>query len=132
VDVAPAVRVERRGAVGTQDPEVLEPMVVVHPVHVIEDQRHVAATPLLALSAQLALTGLEALGVEPLLELDARERRPFDEDLLERPSSSLISAQGVTAGGVRVEVVDRNSPDLERIPLQRPPVAAAGAHVEAA
>jgi hypothetical protein len=48
-----AVRVERGGAVGTDDAEVLEAVVVADPVDVIEDQRHAAVTPQLPLTAQL-------------------------------------------------------------------------------
>jgi hypothetical protein len=48
------VRVERRGAVGTDDPQVLEAIVVRHAVDVVKHERHVAAAPQLTLAAQLA------------------------------------------------------------------------------
>src|SRR3954452_5996756 len=44
-----AMGVKRRCAVGTDDPEVFKPMVIRNSVDVIQDQRHSATTPNLAL-----------------------------------------------------------------------------------
>jgi hypothetical protein len=54
--LAPAVSVERGGAVRADDLQVLQPVVVADPVDVVDDQRHQPATPLLALAAELAAT----------------------------------------------------------------------------
>jgi hypothetical protein len=52
------VRVKRRIAVGTQETQVLEAMVVVNAVDVIENQGHPLASPELALTAHLTFRAL--------------------------------------------------------------------------
>jgi hypothetical protein len=54
------MRVERRRRVGADDPKVLQPVVVGNAVHVVEDQRHLPALPLLTLAAQLKAPVLQA------------------------------------------------------------------------
>src|SRR5437764_13994858 len=49
-----AVCIQRRGAVRTNDLEVLEPVVRGYAIDVVQDQSHLAPAPLLALAAQLA------------------------------------------------------------------------------
>jgi hypothetical protein len=53
------MRIERRGAVGASDPEVLQPVVVADPVDLVENQSHLTAAPARALAAQLAAPLLE-------------------------------------------------------------------------
>jgi hypothetical protein len=64
---------ERGRAVRADDAEVLEPVVVVDPVDVVQDQRQRAPPRELALAAELAATLLEAFGVQPLLQVPAGE-----------------------------------------------------------
>ncbi len=82
--IAPAMRLERRGAVGADDPEVLEAVVVRHPVDVIEYERHLSTMPVLPLAAQLARARLEPGLEQSLLELPARIVRSSNHDLVER------------------------------------------------
>ena len=82
---AGAMRIERRGAVGTDDPEVLESVVVRDAVDVVEDHRHRRATPPLTLAAELTDPLLESGFVQSFLELTAIERRAVDQDLGQRP-----------------------------------------------
>jgi hypothetical protein len=105
--------VERRGAARTQDPQILEPVIVAHTVHVVEDQSQPSGLPQLARAAHLADPQLETFRIETLLELDAGERRPLDEDLVERPCNEPSPEQRRATRCVRVEVVDRNAPHLE-------------------
>ena len=83
------VRVEGRRTVRTDDPQVLEPVVVSHSVDVVEDHRHGAAPPHLALAAQLAARLLQSLLVKPPLQIAAGVGRVLDQDLLQR--SRLVS-----------------------------------------
>jgi hypothetical protein len=48
------VGVERCGAVGADDPQVLQAIVIRDAVDVIEDQRHRPTTPIFILAAHLA------------------------------------------------------------------------------
>jgi hypothetical protein len=57
------MHLERRSAVGTNDPEILETVVIRHTVDVIDDERHPRPVPALSLAAQLAETSFQA-GVE--------------------------------------------------------------------
>src|SRR5437763_8417233 len=77
------MRVESRGAIRADDLQVLEPVVRRDAVDVVEDQRHAAAPPVLALAAQLATPLLQAGVVEPLLQLPAAVAGVLDEHLLE-------------------------------------------------
>jgi len=80
------VRRERRVAVRADDPEVLEPVVVMHAVDVIQDQRHPPAPPLLAETAQFAHGDFQTIGVEAVLEMTPAEAAVLDEQLLGRAS----------------------------------------------
>jgi hypothetical protein len=93
------MRVERGVAVRADDPEVLEPVVVVHAVHVVEDQGHAAPAPRLALAAQLAAAVLDPLREEALLEAPARIRGAFDQRLGQRGTGVRASAARRTASG---------------------------------
>ncbi len=128
--VAAAMRLKRRCAIRADDLEVLEAIGVTDSIDVIEDQRDALSAPELVLTAQLAATRLEAFCVEALLELSAREGRPSDEDLAQRPRGVSTSFECLAARGVRVEVVDRDPPDLDRVRLQRAPVAPTRTHAE--
>ena len=98
------MRVERGIAVGADDSQILEPVVVGHAVDVVEDQRHVALVPVLVLAAELAHPVLELRVVETLLQIAAVVRRVFDEHLVER--DWLAPPRWRRAG----EVLDRNVP----------------------
>ncbi|MGH2948103.1 MAG: hypothetical protein ACRDPC_17925 [Solirubrobacteraceae bacterium] len=106
-------------------------MVVTDSVDVIEDQRHLPSPPRRALSAQLAQRALETGLEETLLQMTARERGAFDEDLVEWLRRGSAARQRFSTRSVRVEVVDRNPPDIGCIGLERPPVPTAGTHAEA-
>src|SRR5512144_331938 len=66
-----AVSVQRGGAIRTDHAQILEPVVVPHPVDVVKDHAHAFAAPQLPLPAQLALRLLQSLFVEPLLQVAA-------------------------------------------------------------
>jgi len=72
--LAPAVRVERGRAIGADDAEVLETVVVADPIDVVEDQRHPAATPQLVLTAELTYGPLQVRRVQPVLQVVAAVR----------------------------------------------------------
>jgi len=46
--------VKRRGAIRADDPQIFEPVIVVHPVDVIEDHAHHLPVPDLILATELA------------------------------------------------------------------------------
>src|SRR4051812_19358567 len=73
--------VERRRAVRADNPQVREPVVVRHSVHVVEDQRHATSAPFLALTAKLAAALFDALLVQSLLEVAAVKRPTVGHDL---------------------------------------------------
>jgi hypothetical protein len=54
------MRIEGRGAVGADDAQILESVVVGHAVDVVEDHAHDLSAPHLALSAKLTDRLLEA------------------------------------------------------------------------
>jgi hypothetical protein len=101
-NVAAAVRRQRRGAVRADDAEILQPVVVGDPVHVVENQRHSPAAPVLALAAELARSLLETRCVEPVLQVATRVRRALDQDFPER--YGLAAAKRVQGGPARIEV----------------------------
>jgi hypothetical protein len=111
--LAAAVSVERRRAVGADDAEILEPVVVRHAVDVIEDQGERATVPELALTAELAPWRLDALGEQTPLQVAAVVRRVLDEELGE---GSGDSTQGLPPDRVLVEVRDADSPALDVLP----------------
>jgi hypothetical protein len=92
---------EGGSAVGTENAQILEPMVVGHAVDVIEDQRHSPAAPDLFLAAFLAPPLLHPLAEEALFQLTARVSRALDHDALERPSAARGDSP---TSRVRVEV----------------------------
>jgi hypothetical protein len=114
------VCVERRGAIGAHDPEVLEPVVVRHAVDVVEDQRHRATAPELALIADLTPRLLDAVGEEPSLQVAAMVRRVLDEQLGER---SWRPVQRRAPHRVLVEVRCADAPQGDVL-LDRPMVPA--------
>jgi hypothetical protein len=65
----PAMSVKGCGAIGTDDPQVLKPVVIRHSIDVIEDQRHRLAAPVFVLTAHLAAPLLQTLQEETLLQL---------------------------------------------------------------
>jgi len=86
------VRVKGRGTVGTNDPQVLDAIVVGDSVDVIEDQRHARAAPLFILAAKLAFAAFHALGIEALLQVAARVGGAFNQDLLEWLTATIPAA----------------------------------------
>src|SRR4051794_4890126 len=125
--VAPAMRVERGVAVRADDPQVPEPVVVMHAVDVVEDQGHAAPAPRLALTAQLTAPVLDPLREEALLEASAWIRGAFDQRLGQRQGGS---RERRPASRVRVEVVDRDAPAPPRVGADRGVVAARRSHPE--
>jgi hypothetical protein len=75
--------VERGSAVRTDDPEVLETVVVRNAVDVVENQRHSPTAPRLVLTAKLADRPFNAGLVEAKLERVALIRRARNEDRCE-------------------------------------------------
>ena len=59
--LSPAVRVERRRTVWADDLQVLEAVVVGDAVYVVENQRHLLATPQFTLTTELAFADLQSL-----------------------------------------------------------------------
>ena len=108
--LATAMCVERGGAVGTDDPQVLQSVVVAHAVGVIEDEPHRLAMPQLALTAQLADGTLDTGFIQPGLEVAARVRGATDEDLSQR-----LALRGACV--TSVSGVEMLSPD---VPAQEP------------
>lgn len=53
--LAAAMGVERGGTVGTDNPQVLDPVVVSYAIDVIEDETHAIPVPQLSLAAELTL-----------------------------------------------------------------------------
>src|SRR5262249_10188387 len=59
------MRVQRRGTVRANDPQVLDAVVVWHAVDVVEDQGHARPVPVLVLTTELAATRLQTGLVQP-------------------------------------------------------------------
>jgi hypothetical protein len=121
------VSVQRGGAVGAEDPQVLEAVVVRDAVDVIDDQRHALAPPKLTLAALLAAALLEPLAEETLLEVLAAVRRVADEDLGDRDRLSAVRR----APPRRAKMAGVDAPPA-RVALDRRGVAAGGAIAEPA
>lgn len=103
----PAVRIEGRGAVRADHPQVLEPVVVPDSVDVVQDQCHAAPPPVLVLTAELA-DRLDEPGCEqPRLQIASRVARVLNKDAFERSRAGEISIP--RAAGV--EVIGRDLPD---------------------
>jgi hypothetical protein len=104
------VRVERRRAVGAEDPQVLEPVVVADAVDVVEDQRHPRPAPLLVLAAELAALRLEPDVIQTLLELGAVVTAVLDEHLFERNRRARSLACPLASDFASIEVGRRDAP----------------------
>ena len=116
-DVSPAMGIERRRAVGADDPQILEAMVVPDPIYVIEDQRHPPALPVLVLSTQLADAGLQALSIKTILEISPAVARAFHHHLFKR---------NLPSPAAPAEVIGGNAPQ-SRVLLERSEVVPDGA-----
>jgi len=128
--VAAAVGLEGCCTVGTNDPKVREPVVVPNAVDVVEDQTHPLPSPNVALSAELTHRLLQALFVEPPLQITAAVGRVFNENLTEgNPLSGAPERFAARCAGV--EVIGFDSPDPSPL-LQRPGVRAGLAVAEPA
>jgi hypothetical protein len=107
--------VQCRRAVRAHDPEVLEPVIVRHTVHVVEDQRHRSTTPIFTLAAQFALGPFDSGCKESLFQMTSPIGRVFNEHMLQR---KLTRTTGSTPSCVGIEVVGRDVP-AGRILLDR-------------
>jgi hypothetical protein len=79
--LASAVGLECRGAIRTDNAQVLNSVVGRDAVDVVEDQRHRSTAPGVGLAAKLANTHLDALVEETILQVTTVVRRTLDEDL---------------------------------------------------
>jgi hypothetical protein len=61
------MRVESGSAIRADDPEVLDPVVRGDPVYVVENQRHLAPSPLFPLPTEFTAAQLDAFVVEAAL-----------------------------------------------------------------
>jgi len=111
--LAAAMGIQRRRAVRADDAQVLEPVVVAYPVHVIEDQCHPTPAPKLALSTYLASSVLEALSKQPPLEVTSAVGRALDEDLV-KWASDRPDAQ--RSDGIGIEMIGGDLPDADPLP----------------
>ena len=102
------VRIQRRRAIGAEDSQVLNPVVVPNAVDVIEDHRHPLAAPALALTALLAFRSLQAGLDQTLLQVAAAVGRMLNENLLQWDPSPL--AQSLSAYGSTIEMGGVDSP----------------------
>jgi hypothetical protein len=105
--VPATVRIECRGAVRTHDAQVLDAVVSGDTIDAVEDQRHPAPAPVLALPAELAAALLQSGGVQAPLEASTGVGRVLDQDLFkgdgvvpaqlpalrERPERQMIAAR---------------------------------------
>ena len=108
--VAPCPRSRLAVAVGTEDLEVLEPVVLAVTVDVVQRQGNRSVVPLLR-AARLAPTGLQASVVQALLYVVAIASRPRHQELIE----------GYAAGSRRDEPApDRLVPSRAAKPEGRP------------
>jgi hypothetical protein len=123
----PAMRIESRRAIGADDLEILEAIVVGNAVDVIEDQRHPATAPHLVLATQLAYPRLQTGLEQARLEVRAWIARPFDQDMAQ---GDWISLKCVVARAIRIEVVGWYLPYLLDVPAEGPMVAPSRAHAQ--
>jgi hypothetical protein len=120
--LAAAVRLERRSAVGANDPQVLKAVVVRHAVDVVEDQRHTLAVPLLALTAELTLPRLQPGLIKAILQLRSLVSGVLDQNLCQWLRSVSLEAFGLRLGCI--EVVGGNAPDHVDIPTEEGMISA--------
>jgi hypothetical protein len=123
------MRIERCGAIGADDLEVLDPIVVWNAVDVVEDQRHQTTPPQFVLAALLATALLEALAEEALLELAARVCRIDYQHLLKRDRRLMEVAD---RGATRIEMIGRDPPDLVDVFSEQAVVSAGRPHAKTA
>lgn len=119
--LAPAMRVECRGAIWTHDSEVLEAVICGDAVYVVEDQRHPSTIPLLALSAEFTLSPLQPSFVEAMLQPGSRVMRVRDQDLVERYR---VLAPRTAPHPIGIKVIGRDAVFGDQFPHRR--VVAAG------
>jgi hypothetical protein len=101
------VSVKGGRAIGTDDPQILKTVVVANPIDVIEDHRHLPATPRFTLATHLAARLFDPLLVKPPLQIAAGIGRPLDHNLGKR---SLWPPDAIHDAGVRLEVLGRDLP----------------------
>jgi hypothetical protein len=123
-----AVRLERRRAVRTNDPQILEAVVVRNAVDVVEDQRHPLPAPDLVLTAELTARCLDPFREQTALQMAAVIRGMLDEQFAERRRWLV---QRLPPDRILVEVRGAHAPQLDVL-LDRPVVAPCGAQVELA
>jgi hypothetical protein len=121
------VSVQRCGAVGTHNAQILKAIIGGVAVRVIEDEGHAPTPPNLALAAHLADGSLQAFTKQTLLQRGSTVRGVLHEDFLDRPWP-VRPSEGVTLGSVRIEVGRRDLPHLLGIAPNRCVVAPGRAH----
>ena len=118
--LAPAVGIESRGAVRTDDAQVPDPVVGRDTIDVIEGQRHRPPAPFFSKPAELTSPLLHALVEQALLKVAAMESRIHDQDLRKRCRAI---ARRSAKRPLRIHVVDRDAV-LRDQPVERAMVAA--------
>src|SRR3954453_4138540 len=128
--LSPAMRAKRGRAVGANDSQVLDAVVVPDPIDVVEDQAHPLPLPDLALSADLTDRLLDTFVVEPLFQVATAVARVHHQDF-GKGLLTVAPPQPSDARRVRIEVIGGNSPLLHP-PLESSRIAARGAFAESA
>lgn len=124
----PTVGIQGGGAVWTDQPKILQSMVIANAIDVVEYQRHWSTSPKLALTAKLAHRLLPTLTQETTLDVLSRVSRVPYENIRQRPLPPL---QIPTPSCTRVEVLGRDLP-YRGVFLENPPGTASRAQTEPA
>lgn len=109
--VRPAMSFQSRSAVWTDDPKILDPVVVADAVDVVKDQADSLAVPELALPAQFALLPLESLLIQAALQIAPTVDRTLNKNLCQR-DLRVVSTKCLNARSVWVKVLHRNTPPV--------------------
>jgi hypothetical protein len=120
-----AVCVERGCTVRAYDPQVLKSVVVGDAVYMVQDERHPATHPSLALTTKLTAPSLDPFLEQASLKVSTGVGRTLDEDLIERPSASTECA---TPTVIWIKVVCGDLPDRLGVLAQRKVIATRWAH----
>jgi hypothetical protein len=122
------VRLEGRRAVGADDAQVRESIVIRDAIDVVEDQSERPAAPHLPLTADLTTPLLDPLGEKPAFEVTAVIGGVFDEKFGQRCRRAV---QRLASYRLGVEVVRADPPERDVL-LDRPVVAARRAKADLA
>jgi hypothetical protein len=124
--LATAMGIEGRCAIRTDDSQVLESVVVRHPIDVVQDQRHGATTPIFVLATHLAAALFQTLCEESSLEIGAGITGITDQDLGKR--DRIWSRNSVLS---TVKVLGRDLPNFIHPPAKNSVVPTSRAHPKA-